>query len=708
MKSTNAWGGGHEIYVMSKLLDTSIQVYDGFKEVVTYNKEKKNYRKMRLLYEENNHYQFYQVEYSFLMKFVQSFLQSCETRLLVYSKFMKRAKQGDKIIQEGIEVDNIVKNFFFGYQGCKRKVHRAPLEKGNIVGVTKGFLGLSDLIETFNNYPLGFRKLLVHAAHDIFQSFEMQFEEIGFDYIPEVADNIVGKILKYYINKEYEESADTATIVEALVIEKYTQGETLVQYGEQYYDIRDLYENVGIVIEKVGDSFEYYRRNAQEKDKSSKYGYRRLFIDEKLREIYIHDAKAETRNENLAGYKYVLDRQNFQNTFEGVFSIINEEIQVPSKKIVSNCVGEVKFHIEEETKHLEKKIESCYRKRKQSLDVRVQSLVGKAEKLSGEKETRQSKRRLEVAKKNKDTISGIRSYLEGLQNQDYYSKLNRMFASHSETIFQKCKELSEPQRVDTAKPKPSQSKMKLLLAALKKVDINAHPQVKEFAGRQEEILGIYNELRQEKRAVAIISNQRGIGKTQLARKYASENKESYLHIYEVSTQNMARMENSLASLAKDKLGMSMEEETSLMRRKKSLFIFHDVRKEDLERVLRIGNRGGFNLLLTSDQDLQGVQKVELTALKGEESKELIKKILEIGDESQNEQIGILVEKLKGFPLAIKQATTCIRNKKLRDEVFGIREYLEEYNKKFNEESSQSIEQSEYDKVLLVTDLTQKK
>lgn len=706
MRNTQAWGGKYEIIAMSELLNTAITVSQEDSRDDKYNEKKKYYSEIHLLYKKINHYQFYQVEYSNLIKFVQSFVQSFEMKLIVYSTFEKTVRQGNRILREGIIIDGIVRSVF-GFSAHKGigKRHRAPLKTGNIVQAEKDFLSLSDLIKTFNKYKLGFRKILVDAGCDIFQSFEVQFGKIGFDQVSKVADDIVDKIIKYYINKEYEKSLDGAKIVEALVLDKYLQEIPEVRYGKENYNIRDLYENVGIAREK-GGSFTYYRRNVQQKDKSSQYGYRRLFIGEKLRTIYTDDTKAETTNAKFTGYVYASDQENFRDTVEKVFSIVNKEIQTPSKERIWGFVEKVKFHIEQEVESLSQQISSYHQQHKQSVDKRKQALTERAEELSKEEDMRKSKELLKKAKKNKDTISLMRTNLKKLPDLDYCLKLERMFVRRAETISQDRNKLSESQRADTAKPKETWSFVKELTTKLGKLNFNdVYPPVEEFTGRAQQIHDIYEKLYQKEGEGAVISNQAGIGKTQLARKYASANKESYLYIYEANTEDMLLIESSFASFVRNKLAMSMKEKKSLIGKKKSLFIFHDARKEDVEKVLRIRdeNRGGFYLLLTSDQDLENVAKVKLTTLMSGEAEELAKKILGITNESQDEQIKALVEKLKGFPLAIKQAAAYIRNKRLDNsrEALGISEYLRKYED-FDQRPSQNTEQGEYDKVLLVT------
>ncbi|MGL9726221.1 MAG: hypothetical protein ACR5KV_06470 [Wolbachia sp.] len=61
---------------------------------------------------------------------------------------------------------------------------------------------------------------------------------------------------------------------------------------------------------------------------------------------------------------------------------------------------------------------------------------------------------------------------------------------------------------------------------------------------------------------------------------------------------------------------------------------------------------------------------------------------------------MLVRKLKNFPLAMKQAITFIRNKKLGDSVFEILKYIKEYEN-LDHALPQNSSQNQYDRILLI-------
>ncbi|MGL9726219.1 MAG: hypothetical protein ACR5KV_06460 [Wolbachia sp.] len=76
------------------------------------------------------------------------------------------------------------------------------------------------------------------------------------------------------------------------------------QYGEISYNLRDLYENIGITEGSEG----YFICDRKEsEDKSSQYGYHCFLIGEKLKRIYDgRHIRVETTDVELENYVYTL------------------------------------------------------------------------------------------------------------------------------------------------------------------------------------------------------------------------------------------------------------------------------------------------------------------------------------------------------------------------------------------------------------------
>ncbi|WP_425383920.1 ankyrin repeat domain-containing protein [Wolbachia endosymbiont (group B) of Anania hortulata] len=705
MRSPKAWGGTYEIKAMSQLLETAITVCKE-NSSETYGKQRECHNnEIRLFYKNRNHCQFYQTEYSDLVKFVQSFVQSFEMKLIIYSTFGEMIRRKKEVLPQEVINKDFVRSIF-GFSVC-RGVRTIGGERAYR---SRSFSCLSDLIEMFDSCKLIFRKVLVDAGCDIFQSFEAQLEKIGFDQVSSVVEDIVDKIIQYYIQKEYDRSVDGASIVEALVLDKYSQKihGKVAQYGKRSYNIIDLYENIGIVTGKE-DSLIYYEK----RDKSSQYGYRRLFICEKLRKVY--DAVKTTSTE-FEDYVYTLDQQSFVNTVEEVFSIVNEEIQIPSRGKWNNLVEQVRSHIEKEAESLFKEIKFLHRKRKTSLLCRQESLItAEKRKPISARDTAASIKRLKKSEKNLEYMSLVKDSLVKLQDLAYYSKLEKIFKNHTEEIFQEYKKSFELHYNDTKKTDGFQLSIKGInqsffsikrfKSKLKKQKLkDVCPAVDDFTGRQEQVKRICQELQKEKGAVVVITGKYGMGKTQLARKCAEESRESYSHIYEIEDSNMLPIERRFSSLTKRKLGIYMEEKKSLIGSKKCLIICHNAKREDIEEVLEVEDRVGFDFLFTfPDQPCKGVVEVALDAFEEDQAVQLTKRILGIVDKSQDEQIKVFVKRLEGFPLAIKLAAAYIRNSKLSNskEAFGIHEYLIKYED-LDQVIPKNNKQDKYDRVLLVT------
>ncbi|WP_265014749.1 hypothetical protein [Wolbachia endosymbiont (group B) of Camptogramma bilineatum] len=148
------------------------------------------------------------------------------------------------------------------------------------------------------------------------------------------------------------------------------------QYGEISYNLRDLYENIGIAEGSEG-SFVYYRKKSE--DKSSQYGYRRSLMGEKSKRTYdTRYIRVEATNVELENYVYTLDAlniQEFKAKVEKIFYIVNKEIQIPSKKIIEDLIVKIKSHIEQEVSFLNEHILFCCQERKQNLDMNLKYLV---------------------------------------------------------------------------------------------------------------------------------------------------------------------------------------------------------------------------------------------------------------------------------------------------------------------------------------------
>lgn len=238
--------------------------------------------------------------------------------------------------------------------------------------------------------------------------------------------------------------------------------------------------------------------------------------------------------------------------------------------------------------------------------------------------------------------------------------------------------------------------------------------VELFTGREQELVDLHKAITRSKETPTVISQRTsisglgGIGKTELARKYAqNRGKEDYdNNVVWINAESATSLENSFLDLAKDnRVGIPTKDVDSndksikdivkeiymFFRNRKSLFIFDNV--EDPTKVdmflpwscLPPDANKPFILMTSRVQEWeQGVEVLKLNELKLEDAVELVKRGLEGLDLAENDQtIEELVKELQCFPLAIQQAIAYIREEN-RTMLLSIADYIEEYQNKAKE------------------------
>lgn len=183
----------------------------------------------------------------------------------------------------------------------------------------------------------------------------------------------------------------------------------------------------------------------------------------------------------------------------------------------------------------------------------------------------------------------------------------------------------------------------------------------------------------------------GIGKTQLAARFVEKNKGEYKDNFWIDAEKYCIIE-SFNQLAK-KIGISPQDNATCLahdvykklNNQKTLIVFDNVDDYDsVKEFLPHSDYDKINVLITSRYNKwknTGVHPVELGVFTFEESKELIKKELEIDDDEKAEK---LHNKLQGLPLALQQAVAYIKYQRIIKLSFGIEDYLKEYDKSHEE------------------------
>lgn len=191
----------------------------------------------------------------------------------------------------------------------------------------------------------------------------------------------------------------------------------------------------------------------------------------------------------------------------------------------------------------------------------------------------------------------------------------------------------------------------------------------------------------------------GIGKTQLALRYAELYAEAYdQNILWINAETKVMLANSLKKLAnkliietKDRYGEEkdleeiIDEIYAYFSTGKSLFIFDNVENyRDIESLLpkvQLGNQP--KILLTSRyRNWKNIATIiSLDVFSEEETIKFIKQELNIQDDTQNGKIKELNNLLQGLPLVLQQTTAYINNQRNVNSQFGISDYISLYQEK---------------------------
>ena len=233
--------------------------------------------------------------------------------------------------------------------------------------------------------------------------------------------------------------------------------------------------------------------------------------------------------------------------------------------------------------------------------------------------------------------------------------------------------------------------------------------VVSFTGRETELHNLHSALIHNVEKKVLVSGLGGIGKTELARKYAHNNKDYYNNnIIWIDAETHESCKKAFYELA-SQLGIAqsttenerrirdvVNEVYRLFSQTKSLFIFDGAEHyntvdgkpgigEFLSPILAPGeNKPHFLITSNNNRDWPAnIHNIELGELTRKEAMEFISSALDL-DNSPIQGVELLANKLGYFPLALQQATAYINSKdkalKYAGSRFTINNYLNEYER----------------------------
>lgn len=235
--------------------------------------------------------------------------------------------------------------------------------------------------------------------------------------------------------------------------------------------------------------------------------------------------------------------------------------------------------------------------------------------------------------------------------------------------------------------------------------------VVSFTGREEELKGLHSKMQDSETqsaptvcGITVITGLGGIGKSELARKYAVQYyKQYYNDVIWINAESYKTLVESFCILAKGKLKIKTEtaegkerdiryivqDVYKYFRNEKILFIFDNAVQMGSAEKKNNGIMGflpqtcyvsKFYVLITSrNQRWHNIEKLSLSTFHEKEATELIKRELKITNKSQDREIKQLAETLGYFPLALQQAIAYIKDERITGK-FKIKNYLKGYKK----------------------------
>ncbi|XP_063221548.1 uncharacterized protein LOC134530552 [Bacillus rossius redtenbacheri] len=600
--------------------------------------------------------------------FTDSFVMEIDNKFNVYHALLEDRERGDgkkpgstvKLIggEVGNAVGTVLGSFFVIPGG--RVV-------GEFVGDKVGDLShgikrkkLSKLIYYYHENNKVQKTVLIKGCLQVFRSFESQIFSLNGKmawqvYVHKFGQDAAHRVINFCANEDVDRFTEDV-ITKGVVLGKSKKRNPyipmkrglIMEFQESKVTSEDIFTKAGVVN---FENKKYYRKK-NEKSNENMYGYRLLFDWETdnskaLSPEFFNNYESDPRplkNE----YKHIFDAENCSKILDELIAVICcRNVYMPEetfKQVLKDLQDEMVEEIRNNNTHTlqdEEKLEDVMKRIKElDLDTYV-------------KDRHQLLQTMEQEFKQTRTliVEGFESMRTGRKSEF--------------------------------------------------VTFNFKEHVKPFTGRKAVLGRIQESLHAEggDRRV-VICGLGGMGKSELARRYATKHSKEYDHIMWIDAGSSSSLQRSFARLA-EKLGVKTEikklgEPTERiitdivsdiydeLRGRKCLFVFddaqkcrnHDTTDEGLRDILPSGTIDEFHVIITSCMISwdASIPRISLMVFEETETLELLKELL---GKKYQEQDALDIGKLLGhYPLALKIVSSYIN-----DQDITICKFIAEYKQK---------------------------
>ncbi|XP_077284468.1 uncharacterized protein LOC143910013 [Arctopsyche grandis] len=567
-----------------------------------------------------------------------------------------------------------------------------------------------DIVYYFNKHESEAREQFIKIAIEVFKSFEMQFmgvtggdrtyhfdiKNLGTDAaqrflnftkqndknppqtlndLPakklEARNVVYGKSKEFFLEKFMLEIGTVKQNKKNIPCPKRKRPGFEIFYGREIWNTANLFEKSG-VVNIDDDKIKLYARN---QSKCAKYKFRRPFNEENWEQEYnipVEDAEFK--------YDYTLDANFYERQKEIILRKINIRDGDFVQKRSLELIEELSTDLNDGFKSVKEELRQHH---EDAINVLNEYIQNQQEKIGGKIDDLKNDTR-----DIKNDISDVKSHTGDIKH--HLKDLTKMVSNNTNKA--------------NVEPK-------------KKIKYGLLELVKFYTGREGELTLIHKALTDESAIsqIAAITGLGGIGKSQLAVKYAMDYDDSYDGIIFINCENKENIETSSKALAKE-LGISVLEEryvkpkSSLQDLVQSIYnyianmniliILDNVEtyssiKDFLFSASR--NKTISTLITSCDQnfwagDKGAIKSIPLEVFADEEALDFAKKYVE---SANVEDLNELINTLGKLPLAMKQALGYIEERNRDNDLMGLEKFtVKKYLKMYENQSHMMLQQGQ--------------